>query len=196
MKKNLGLLLMLLFTSTPITTFAATEKAVFAGGCFWCMEYPFEQLNGVQSVVSGYIGGKKDRPTYEEVSSGETGHIESIEVTFDNKVVSYQDLLNVFWKNIDPLDAKGQFCDKGEQYTSGIFYTNSSQKELADKSLVGHQKSKRFAGEKIATFIRSSETFFAAEDYHQDYYKKNPLRYKYYRYNCGRDKRLEKVWAP
>ena len=179
---------------TPSYSFAEEEKAVFAGGCFWCMEAPFEKLKGVQSVVSGYIGGEKKNPTYKEVSSGASGHIESVQVIFDNKLVSYDDLLKTYWKNIDPLDPNGQFCDKGEQYQSGIFFLNNQQKDASEKSLLNHQKDSRFKGKKIVTFIKSASVFYEAEDYHQDYYKKNPVRYKFYRYNCGRDKRLEEVW--
>lgn len=187
-----SILFTLVFTSNY--SFAEVEKAVFAGGCFWCMEPPFEKLNGVQGVVSGYTGGEKKNPTYKEVSSGTSGHIESVQVTFDNKLVSYADLLRTYWKNIDPLDPKGQFCDKGEQYQSGIFFLNDQQKSAAEKSLLEHQNESRFKGKKIVTFIKPASTFYEAEDYHQDYYKKNPVRYKFYRYNCGRDKRLEEVW--
>lgn len=178
----------------PQYSLAKVENAIFAGGCFWCMEYPFEKLNGVQSVVSGYIGGKKENPTYEEVSSGDSGHIESVQVTFDDKVISYEDLLKTFWTNIDPLDPQGQFCDKGDQYLSGIFFLNDQQKSSAEKSLQNHQSNARFKGKKIVTFIKLASHFYKAEDYHQDYYKKNPIRYKFYRYNCGRDKRLDEVW--
>lgn len=188
-----GFVLLLSFLG-PGSSFGGTEKAVFAGGCFWCMESPLEKLNGVQSVVSGYIGGKKKDPTYEEVSQGNSGHIEAVEVVFDNTKVSYKDLLKVFWKNIDPLDPNGQFCDKGEQYTSGIFTQNDVQRRLAQESLAGLQSEKRFKGKKIATFIRDSAVFYKAEEYHQDYYKKNPVRYNFYRFNCGRDKRLKEIW--
>ncbi len=174
---------------------AASEKAVLAGGCFWCLEPPLETLPGVISVVSGYSGGRTLKPTYEEVSSGTSGHIEVVEVTFDNRKISFEKILEVFWKNIDPLDADGQFCDKGEQYTSGIFYASLTQETVAQKTLISHAASARFKGKKIATFLRPAATFYPAEDYHQDYYKKNPVRYKFYRYNCGRDKRLEKLWG-
>ena len=183
-----------IFALTPHYSFAEVEKAVFAGGCFWCMEAPFEKLKGVQSVVSGYVGGKKKNPTYKEVSSGSSGHVEAVQVTFDNKVIPYDELLKIYWKNIDPLDPNGQFCDKGEQYQSGIFFLNNQQKDAAEKSLFDHQKESRFEGKKIVTSIKPASSFYEAEDYHQDYYKKNPIRYKFYRYNCGRDKRLEEVW--
>ncbi len=174
---------------------AATEKVVLAGGCFWCLESPFEELAGVISVESGYTGGRTSNPKYKEVSSGKTGHIEAVEVTFDNTKISLEKILSVFWKNIDPLDASGQFCDKGEQYTSGIFFASGSQKAISEKSLSDLASSSRFKGKKIVTFIRSGTKFYRAEDYHQDYFKKNPLRYKYYRFGCGRDKRLEEVWG-
>lgn len=191
MKFSLLLTLSLFFSAAH----AASEKAVLAGGCFWCLEPPFEALPGVISVVSGYSGGRTVKPTYEEVSSGTTGHIEVVEVTFDNSKISFEKILEVFWKNIDPLDADGQFCDKGEQYTSGIFYASGTQQAVVEKSLAAHAESARFKGKKIVTFLRPAATFFAAEDYHQDYHKKNPVRYKFYRYNCGRDKRLENVWG-
>lgn len=174
---------------------AATEKVVLAGGCFWCLESPFEELAGVISAESGYTGGRTSNPNYKEVSSGKTGHIEAVEVTFDNTKISLEKILAVFWINIDPLDASGQFCDKGEQYTSGIFFASGSQKAISEKSLSDLASSSRFKGKKIVTFIRSGTKFYRAEDYHQDYYKKNPLRYKYYRFGCGRDKRLEEVWG-
>lgn len=178
-----------------MTAFSVTEKAILAGGCFWCLEPPFESVDGVLSVVSGYTGGKLKDPSYKQVSSGDSGHIEVVEVSYDSTKLSYKEILAIFWKNIDPLDPKGQFCDKGEQYTSGIFYLNESQKNIAEESLNQLQVSERFKGKKLVSFIRGAETFYAAEEYHQDYYKKNPLRYKYYRFNCGRDKRLEEIWG-
>lgn len=190
--KRLIFLSFLLLTSTG---FAATEKAILAGGCFWCLEPPFESVDGVISVVSGYTGGKVKDPSYQQVSSGDTGHIEAVEVSYDTTKLSYKDILAIFWKNIDPLDPKGQFCDKGEQYTSGIFYLNESQKQIATESLNQLKASKRFKGKTLVSFIRSGERFYPAEDYHQDYYKKNPLRYKYYRFSCGRDQKLEEIWG-
>ena len=155
------------------------------------MEPPFEKLDGVVSVESGYIGGKLPNPTYKQVSSGTSGHIEAVLITFDDSKVSYDQLLNVFWKNIDPVDSKGQFCDKGEQYTSGIFFKDEKQEKIARASKAKVEKKLKT----VATFIRKNSTFYPAEDYHQDYYKKNPVRYKFYRYNCGRDKRLEEIWG-
>jgi len=170
------------------------ETAIFAGGCFWCMEPPFEKLDGVISVTSGYTGGLKKNPTYEEVSAGKTGHAESIEVLYDPAKISYAKLLEVFWQNIDPLAANRQFCDVGSQYRSGIFYKDESQKKLAEESKRKLEENAKFKG-KIATEITQASTFYPAEEYHQDFYKKNPIRYKSYRWGCGRDRRLEELWG-
>ncbi len=169
------------------------EKAVFAGGCFWCMEPPFEKLDGVRSVVSGYIGGAISNPTYAEVSSGRTGHTEAVEVTFDPSRVSYGKLLEVFWMNIDPTDAGGQFVDRGSQYRSGIFYLDDAQRELAEKSREELENSGRF-DRPVVTEITPAGTFYPAEDYHQDYYKTHPFKYKFYRSGSGRDRFLDRVW--
>jgi peptide methionine sulfoxide reductase msrA/msrB len=172
---------------------AKTESALFAGGCFWCMEPPFEKLDGVKEVISGYTGGQKENPTYEEVSSGKTGHLEAVEVSYDPAKVSYEKLLEVFWRQIDPRDAGGQFVDRGSQYRSAIFYLNEEQKALAQKSKEELGKSGRF-DKPIVTEILPASKFYRAEEYHQDYYKKNPLRYKFYRFNSGRDQFLKRVW--
>ena len=169
-----------------------TEKAIFAGGCFWCMEPPFEKLNGVISVTSGYTGGSKKDPTYEEVSEGSTGHAEAVEIAYDPAQVTYAELLDVFWRNIDPTALNRQFCDTGTQYRSGIFYRNEEQKRLAEASKEKLAKSGRF--ERVVTEITPASTFYPAEEYHQDYPKKNPVRYKFYRYNCGRDQTLQRLW--
>ena len=168
------------------------KTATFAGGCFWCMEPPFDQLDGVISTTSGYTSGFKDNPTYREVSSGSTGHTEAIQIRYDPSMVSYRELLEVFWRNIDPLAVDRQFCDKGSQYRSGIYYHDEAQKLDAEKSLQAIQK--QLQGE-IATEIVAASTFYPAEDYHQDYYLKNSVRYKFYRYSCGRDQRLEELWG-
>lgn len=178
------------FDTKPIVT----AKAIFAGGCFWCMEPPFEKLDGVLSVVAGYIGGNKDNPTYQEVSAGWTGHAEAVEVTYDPARVSYPQLLSVFWKNIDPTDADGQFVDRGSQYRSAIFYLDGEQKKLAETSREQLGKSGRF-DRPIVTEIVPASKFYPAEEYHQDFYKKNPLRYQFYRYNSLRDRFLEKAWG-
>jgi len=170
------------------------EKAVFAGGCFWCMEHPYEKLDGVKEVISGYTGGQKENPTYKEVSAGTTGHAEAVEITYDPSKVSYEELLEVFWRQIDPTDAGGQFADRGSQYRTGIFYFTEGQKALAEKSREELAKSGRFS-KPLVTEILPAGKFYRAEDYHQDYYRKNPVRYKIYRYGSGRDKFLNKMWG-
>ncbi len=167
------------------------KTAIFAGGCFWCMESPFDSLKGVTSVQVGYSGGQKNSPSYEAVSSGKTGHIEVIEVTYDPAKISYQDLLKVFWLQVDPFDAEGQFCDKGSQYIAGIFTRNSEEVKLAELTKKDIElKFKR----NVTAFIRDAKPFYPAEEYHQKYYQKNPVRYKYYRTRCGRDARLKEIW--
>lgn len=167
------------------------EKATFAGGCFWCMEPPFEKLNGVTEVVSGYAGGTGANPTYEDYAR--KGHVEVVQITYDPSIVSYTRLLDVFWRQIDPTDAGGQFVDRGPEYSSAIFYANEEQKKVAERSREELQKSGRFH-KPIVTEIMKESTFYPAEDYHQDYYKKNPIRYKYYRSRSGRDQYLAKAW--
>ncbi len=170
------------------------EVATLAGGCFWCMESPFEKIIGVHSVVSGYTGGDVENPTYKEVSSGTTGHVEAVQVFYDPEIISYEDILEIFWRQIDPTDPDGSFVDRGYQYTSAIFYHDADQKAIAEKSLENMDASGRF-DKAIVTPIREFEVFYDAEDYHQDYYKKSPIRYKFYRYNSGRDQFLDKVWG-
>jgi peptide-methionine (S)-S-oxide reductase len=176
---------------SPVQAQAKTEKAIFAGGCFWCMHAEFEQLKGVNHVLSGYTGGTVPNPTYEQVSTGETGHVEVIEVTFDPTILSYEDLLSHFWENVDPTDPRGQFCDKGNQYLAGIFYTSPAQRTQAEHSIT--QIEKRL-GSQVATFLRPAVPFYKAEDDHQSFYKKNALRYELYKKGCGRDQKLEKIW--
>jgi peptide-methionine (S)-S-oxide reductase len=168
--------------------------AIFAGGCFWCMEPPFDKVDGVISTTSGYTGGAKVDPSYEEVSSGRTGHYEALQVEYDPARVTYQRLLEVFWRNIDPLDADGQFCDKGGQYRSAIFVADNEQRALAEASKAALEKSGKLVG-RIVTKILPATTFYPAEAEHQDYYRKNPVRYAYYRWTCGRDRRLEQLWG-
>ncbi len=190
-----GLLLGVALAATaaePVAKAQATATAVFAGGCFWCMEPPFDKLPGVVATTSGYTGGQKTNPTYREVSAGGTGHIEAVQVVYDPQKIGYEKLLEVFWRNVDPLDKSGQFCDRGSTYTTAIFYQNEEQKKFAEQSKAAIEKK---LGKPVVTAIRPAATFYAAEDYHQDYYKKNPLRYKYYRYSCGRDQRLEQLWG-
>ena len=173
---------------------AMLAKATFAGGCFWCMEPPFDKLDGVVSTTSGYIGGHTKNPTYEAVSAGATGHAEAVEVAYDPARISYAKLLDVFWRNIDPTTRNRQFCDVGDQYRSAIFYHDAEQQRLAEQSRAALAKSKPFS-QPIVTEIVPAGVFTPAEAYHQDYYLKNPLRYKFYRYRCGRDQRLEALWG-
>jgi peptide-methionine (S)-S-oxide reductase len=179
----------------PVKLMASeTETATFAGGCFWCMEPPFDKLDGVVITTSGYTGGHKKNPTYKEVSSGTTGHAEAIQVVFDPEKISYSQLLDTFWKNIDPVALNQQFCDIGTQYRSGIYYHDAAQEEAAKQSLQQLEASKPFEGT-IVTEVVPASSFYPAEEYHQDYYQKNPLRYKFYRYSCGRDQRLQELWG-
>lgn len=168
--------------------------ATFAGGCFWCMEAPFDKVPGVKSTTSGYTGGTKPNPTYEEVSSGSTGHAEAVQVVYDPSKVSYAQLLQIFWHNVDPLTANAQFCDHGHQYRTAIFFHDAEQQRLAEESKRQIEASGRFKAP-IVTELVPASTFYPAEDYHQDYYQKNPVRYRYYRFGCGRDARLEKLWG-
>ena len=168
-------------------------NATFAGGCFWCMESPFDQRDGVISVTVGYTGGQKKNPTYEEVSAGGTGHAESLQIVYDPAKITYEKLLGIFWRNVDPLTRDAPFCDHGNQYRSAIFYHDEQQKKLAEASKKALEESKRFPSPIVTEIVPASE-FYPAEEYHQHYYKKNPLRYEFYRYNCGRDQRLQKLW--
>jgi peptide methionine sulfoxide reductase msrA/msrB len=203
---SIGLVLLLVGFFAKTGTFAAnskesqtmnenkmvTERAVFAGGCFWCMEKPFEELDGVLSVTSGYTGGSNTNPTYENYAAN--GHIEAVEIVYDPAKVSYDRLLDVYWHQVDPTDAGGQFVDRGHAYTTAIFYTTEEQKRLAEESKAALDKRGVF-DKPIITPIEPVQTFYAAEDYHQDYYKKNPLRYKYYRHGSGRDAYLDGIWG-
>lgn len=191
----------ILFLFTALMTFSVYAKnnkpneiATFAGGCFWCMEKPYDELPGVLKTTSGYMGGNIDNPTYEQVSKGNTGHYEAIQILYDPKLISYQQLLEVFWKNIDPTNSKGQFCDEGPQYRSAIFYQNEEQQRLALQSRQQIEKQYPSIGP-IRTSILPARHFYPAEDYHQNYYLKNPFTYKFYRYTCGRDERLNELWG-
>jgi peptide-methionine (S)-S-oxide reductase len=168
--------------------------AILAGGCFWCEETAFEGVEGVQSVTSGYTGGQTKNPTYEQVSSGGTGHAESVEVVYDPAKISYERLLEIFWHNVDPTQANGQFCDHGTQYRSAIFYRDEAQRKAAEESKRKLEEQPRFKG-KIVTQIVPASTFYRAEEYHQDFYKKSPARYQQYRQGCGRDARLKEIWG-
>ncbi len=191
MNKKLGVLFALLTFFGTSTAMA--DKTVLAGGCFWCMESDFEKLKGVSDVVSGFSGGELKNPTY---NGNHKGHYEVVEITYDPKIVSYKEILDYYWVNIDPFDARGQFCDKGSEYLSAIFVANESEKKIAEESKRNVEK--QFPSNKIVTPILNASTFWpikGKEIYHQDYYKKSPVRYKYYRYSCGRDKRLKEIWG-
>ncbi len=171
---------------------AEDAVATFAGGCFWCMEKPFDETKGVKKTVSGYTGGHVKNPTYKQVSAGKSGHIEAMQVVYDPDVVDYETLLDLFWHNIDPLDGDGQFCDRGAQYRPAIFFNNREQKRLAYET---SREVSELLKEPVSVDILKAEVFYPAEDYHQDYYLENPIHYKYYRYSCRRDKRLKEVWG-
>jgi peptide-methionine (S)-S-oxide reductase len=171
---------------------AAVARATFAGGCFWCMEGPFDKLDGVVSTTSGYTGGSVKNPSYEAVSLGRTGHTEAVQVVYDPARVSYDRLLHVFWRNVDPFDPGGQFCDRGSQYRAGIFFHDEEQRRRAEASLSEVQARSK---DRVAVEITPAAEFYPAEDYHQDYYQKNPARYTFYRFGCGRDRRLKQVWG-
>jgi len=181
------------FKGTPMAQAAEenTKVSILAGGCFWCLQPPFDHLDGVISTVVGYTGGHTDHPTYEETSSGKTGHYEAIKVTYDPSKVTFKEILDVFWQNIDPFDAKGQFCDKGSQYRAAVFYLTEEQKETA---LASKKKIESLLKQDSVIEVVPASPFYEAEAYHQNYYLKNPLRYKFYRYNCGRDKRLKEIY--
>ena len=185
--------ILLCFASVGAADAQELAKATFAGGCFWCMEPPFDALDGVVSTTSGYTGGQTANPTYEQVSAGKTGHAEAVEIVYDPRKVTYARLLEVFWRNIDPLTANAQFCDTGSQYRAVIFVHDATQRRLAEasKDAVAQRLQKP-----IVTEITAASQFWPAEEYHQDYYKKNPIRYKFYRTSCGRDRRLEAIWGP
>ncbi|GAA4853261.1 peptide-methionine (S)-S-oxide reductase MsrA [Luteimonas vadosa] len=177
----------------PAAAKSGEGVAIFAGGCFWCMEPPFDKLPGVISTTSGYTGGHTENPTYEQTTAGNTGHTEAVQVRYDPTKVDYQTLLDVFWRNIDPFAVDRQFCDAGSQYRSGIFPMDAGQRRLAEASK--QKVAQRFEGQAIATEITDATAFWPAEKYHQDYYLKNPVRYKFYRFNCGRDARLDQIWG-
>lgn len=168
------------------------RTAFFAGGCFWCVESDFDHIPGVVKTISGYTGGTVSNPTYKQVSAGGTGHFEAVQITYDPSQVSYADLLTAFWRSVDPTDPGGQFCDRGDSYRTGIFVSNDEERRLAEASKRTAEKS---LGKPIVTAIAAAGPFFPAEEYHQDYYKKNPLRYRYYRWACGRNQHVEKVWG-
>lgn len=179
-------------SSSPRAAFAAQETAVFAGGCFWCVESDFDKVPGVTSTTSGYIGGKAGTATYKAVSNGNTGHYEAVRIVYDARKVSYTKLLDIFWRSVDPTDAGGQFCDRGDSYKTAVFALNKAQQRKAE---ISKKKAQEALGQKIVTPIRSAGKFYPAEGYHQNYYNKNPVRYKVYRYGCGRDARIKSLWG-
>ncbi len=199
MKRQISLATLLLlagvsFAAAPPKVPAGHAVATFAGGCFWCMEPPYDKLPGVSATISGYMGGRTVNPTYEQVSAGSTGHTEVVQVVYDPKKVTYEKLLEVYWVNIDPTVKDRQFCDGGSQYRSTIFFHDDAQKKAADASKAALEKSKPFK-EALVTPIEMAGAFYPAEDYHQDYYSKNPVRYNFYRNGCGRDARLKQLWG-
>ena len=187
-------LLLVLGMAFSLPARAELESAIFAGGCFWCVESDFDKVEGVVSTTSGYSGGWQKNPTYRQVSAGGTGHVEVVKIEFDPQRVSYRQLVDHFWRTIDPTVKDMQFCDHGNQYRSAIFYLNEQQRQAAEASKQALEQNKPFA-QPIVTEITPAGAFYPAEDYHQGYYKKNPIRYKYYRYSCGRDQRLEDLWG-
>jgi peptide-methionine (S)-S-oxide reductase len=182
------------YAEQPTATSGTAAKAYFAGGCFWCMEEAFEKLDGVLDVVSGYMGGSVKNPSYEQVSAGQTGHAESVEVRYDPAKVTYTQLLEAFWRNVDPITPNAQFCDHGTQYRAVIFYQGEDERRAAEDSKRAIEQSKRFSTP-IVTQLTAASEFYPAEEYHQDFYKKNPIRYKYYKFTCGRAQRLESLWG-
>ncbi|NKC11896.1 MAG: peptide-methionine (S)-S-oxide reductase MsrA [Gammaproteobacteria bacterium] len=182
---------------SAVSVTGATESAdiaTFAGGCFWCVEADFDHVPGVKKTISGYTGGKTENPTYDDVTYGDTGHFEAVQIHFDPSKVSYAELLEVFWRSVDPTDAGGQFCDRGSSYRTAIFAHSQEQLEAANKSKTGLEKTATLK-QPIVTPILKAGTFYTAEEYHQNYYTKSPLRYRFYRYSCGRDARIEELWG-
>jgi peptide-methionine (S)-S-oxide reductase len=194
--RNVAMLITVLFLLQTNSSAVAADSAtaVFAGGCFWCTESDFEKLVGIIEAESGYTDGQVENPTYKQVSAGRTGHTEAVLVTYDPDVVSYAELVEYFWPTIDPTQVDAQFCDNGSQYRSAIYYETSEEKSIVEASLASLQTSKPFSAE-IVTQIGQRSQFYQAEDYHQDYYKKNPIRYNYYRRSCGRDQRIQDLWG-
>lgn len=189
-----GKYLLVIFIFVSINEAVASQsRAIFAGGCFWCMEPPYDKLKGVIKTTSGFAGGFVENPSYEQVTFGDTGHYEVVEILYDDSIITYDELLTVFWKNIDPLDAGGQFCDRGSSYRTAIFVGSDKEMALAQSS---KQKIQDQLSGYVMTLVLPVSNFYEAEDYHQDYYLKNPIRYKYYRFRCGRDERLAELWGP
>ena len=191
MKKKI-IIILIVFLIPNFSLAKNINEAYFAGGCFWCMEEFFEKVKGVEKVISGYSGGKTKNPTYKEVTYGDTGHFEAIKIIYDQDIINYQELLKLYWKNIDPFDSAGQFCDKGLSYRSVAFYKNQNEKMDIENSIKNIEK--RFSGKKVVTFIREFKKFYPAEEYHQDYYQENFVNYLLYKKACGRDQILKNIW--
>ena len=190
--KKIFAIILAIFLSSNVSDSKTIKEAYFAGGCFWCMEESFESIKGVKEVISGYSGGKSKNPTYKEVTYGNTGHFEVAKIIYDENIINYKELLNLYWKNIDPFDSAGQFCDKGLSYRSVAFYQNQIEKREIENSIKNIEK--RFKGKKVVTFIKPFKKFYPAEDYHQDYYQENFMNYLLYKKACGREETLEKIW--
>ena len=185
-------IILAIFLNVSISSAKNIKEAYFAGGCFWCMEEFFENVTGVEEVISGYSGGKTENPTYKEVTYSNSGHFEVAKITYDENIIKYKGLLDLYWQNIDPFDSAGQFCDKGLSYRSVAFYKNQNERKEIENSIKNIEK--RFKGKKVVTFIRKFKKFYPAEDYHQDYYQENLMNYLLYKKACGREKTLEKIW--
>ena len=185
-------IILAIFLNVSISSAKNIKEAYFAGGCFWCMEEFFENVKGVEEVISGYSGGKTENPTYKEVTYGNTGHFEVAKITYDENIIKYKGLLDLYWQNIDPFDSAGQFCDKGLSYRSVAFYQNQNEKREIENSIKNIEK--RFKEKKVVTFVREFKKFYPAEDYHQDYYQEKFMNYLLYKKACGREKALEKIW--
>ena len=192
MKKLAFAIILAILLNTSISHSKNINEAYFAGGCFWCMEESFEKIKGIEEVISGYSGGKTENPTYKEVTYGDTGHFEVAKIIYNKEIISYKEILNLYWQNIDPFDAAGQFCDKGLSYRSVAFYKNQEEKNQIENSIKNIEK--RFNGKKVVTFVRQFKKFYPAEDYHQNYYSENFMNYLLYKKACGREKTLQKIW--
>ena len=192
MKKLAFAIILAILLNTSISHSKNINEAYFAGGCFWCMEEFFEKIKGIEEVISGYSGGKTKNPTYKEVTYGDTGHFEVAKIIYNKEIISYKEILNLYWQNIDPFDAAGQFCDKGLSYRSVAFYKNQEEKNQIENSIKNIEK--RFNGKKVVTFVRLFKKFYPAEDYHQNYYSENFMNYLLYKKACGREKTLQKIW--
>ena len=190
--KKIFLIILTISLTSNISYAKNIKEAYFAGGCFWCMEEFFENVNGIKEVISGYSGGNSKNPTYKEVTYGNTGHFEVVKIIYDEDIISYKEILSFYWQNIDPFDSAGQFCDKGLSYRSVAFFKTSEEKDEINDSIINIEK--KFKGKKVVTFIRKFEKFYPAEDYHQDYYQENFMNYLLYKKACGREQTLNKIW--